>query len=67
MDYKTHFIIWKIASKIQARLILEISIKMSSVWFKIPANLKKSQIFDAVGNLSLSSNIGFIVISKIML
>jgi hypothetical protein len=30
-DYKTHFFLQKIASKIQVRLILEINIKMSSV------------------------------------
>jgi hypothetical protein len=30
-DYKTHFFLRKIASKIQVRLILEINIKMSSV------------------------------------
>ena len=35
-----HFFLWKIASKIQVRLILEINIKMSSVWFKIPTSLK---------------------------
>jgi hypothetical protein len=30
-DYKTHFFLQKIASKIQVRLILEINTKMSSV------------------------------------
>jgi hypothetical protein len=30
-DYKTHFFLQKIASKIQVRLILEINKKMSSV------------------------------------
>ena len=58
-NYKTHFLLRKIASKIQVRLILEINIKMSSVWFKIPASLKNGHIFDAAGNLSLSGNIGF--------
>ena len=38
--YKTHYFLRKIASKIQVRLILEINIKMSSVWFKIPPVLK---------------------------
>ena len=57
-DYKTYFFLWKIASKIQVRLILEINIKMSSVWFKIPTSLKNGHIFDAAGNLSLSGNIG---------
>ena len=59
-DYKTHSFLRKIASKIQVRLILEINIKMSSVWIKIPASLKNGHIIDAAGNLSLSSNIGFI-------
>ena len=59
-DYKTHFFHRKIASKIHVRLILEINIKMSIVWFKIPAGLKNGHIFDATGNLSLSGNIGFI-------
>ena len=58
-DYKTHFFLRKIASKIQVCLILEINIKMSSVGFKIPASLKNGHIFDAAGNLSLSGNIGF--------
>ena len=58
-DYKTHFFLWKIASKIQVRLILKINIKMSSVWFKIPTSLKNGHIFDAAGNLSPSGNIGF--------
>jgi hypothetical protein len=30
-DYKTHFFLKKIASKIQVRLILEINTKMSSL------------------------------------
>ena len=47
------------ASKIQVHLILEINIKMSSVWFKIPTSFKNGNIFDAAGNLSLSGNIGF--------
>ena len=59
MDYKTHFFLQKIASKIQVHLILENNIEMSSVWFKIPASLKNGDIFTAVGNLSLSGNIGF--------
>ena len=58
-DYKMHFFLRKIASKIQVRLILKINIKMSSVWFKILASLKNGHIFDAAGNLSLSGNIGF--------
>ena len=60
MDYKTNFFLQKIASKMQVCLILEINIKMSSVWFKIPASLINGHIFDAAGNLSLSGNIGFI-------
>ena len=39
-DYKTHFFLRKIASKIQVHLIFKINIKMSSVWLKIPASLK---------------------------
>ena len=57
-DYTTHFFLRKIASKIQVRLILEINVKMSSVWFKIPTSLKNCHIFDVAGNLSLSGNIG---------
>ena len=59
-DYKTHFFLGKITSKIQVRLILEINIKMSSIWFKIPTSLKNGHIFDAVENLSLSDSIGLI-------
>ena len=59
-DCKPHFFLRKIAFKIQVRLILEFIIKMSSVWFKIPASLKNGHIFDAMGNLSLFGNIGFI-------
>ena len=40
--------------------MLEINIKMSSVWFKISASLKNGHIFVAAGNLSLSGNIGHI-------
>ena len=58
MDYKTHFFLRKIASKIQVSFILEINIKMSSVWFKIPASLKNGHRFDAAENLSPSGNIG---------
>ena len=58
MNYKTHFFLQKIASKIQVCLILEINIKMSNVWLKIPLSLKNGHI-DAAGNLSLSGNIGF--------
>ena len=58
-DYKTHFFLRKIASKIQVCLILEINIKMSCVWFKISTILKNGHIFDAARNLSLSGNIGF--------
>ena len=54
-----HFFLWKIASKIQVRLILEINIKLSNVWFTISTSLKNGHIFNAVGNLSLSGNIGF--------
>ena len=39
-EYKTHFFLRKITSKIHVRLILEINIKMSSAWFKIPDSLK---------------------------
>jgi hypothetical protein len=59
VDYKTHFFLRKIASKIQVRLILKINIKIPSVWFKIPTSLKNGHIFDAAGNLSLSGNIAF--------
>ena len=58
MDYKTFFF-EKLPPKFRHVLILEINIKMSSVWFKIPASLKNGHIFDAMGNLSLSGNIGF--------
>ena len=43
------FFLWKIAFKIQVRLILKVNIKMSSVWFKIPTSLKNGHIFDATG------------------
>ena len=49
MDYKMHFFLRKIAFKIQVRLILEINIKMTSVWFKIPTSLKNGHTFD--GNI----------------
>ena len=58
-DYKRHFFLWKIASKIQVHLILKINIKMSSVWFKIPTSLKNGHMFNATENLSLSGNIAF--------
>ena len=44
MDCKTHFFLRKIVSKIQVSLILEINIKMSSVWYKIPTSLKMPYI-----------------------